>query len=542
MTSLVALPRAGLPGGREVAPFDLLAGEVVTVVGPSGSGKTGLALLAAGLPSAGAGVTAVAAPRRADLAVGYVPTDPTLVFSGMATTLEGEVALSSAFRGRDPDPVDGLAAELGVAHLMGRDPFTLSGGEAVRAALCVVAAGRPGVWVTDQVHDWLHPRASHEVASTMQRFAAAGAAVLDCHASAPAWAPACGPCLFLRPSGVISPAVYAAVWRLLGDPGLLTAASRVQIAAEEQLGHRIPAADPPAGGTNCLACEHLSGDRLRRLAEALSAHAQPAPSSRPSPGGVLLSGRGLAYDYPRGGFRLGPMDLEIREGEVVAVLGANGSGKTTLLRVLARLLEPRRGKLEARSGGERDRAWARSVLYCFQNPDDQLYLQTAADEVREFVRRADGPRTARGGAVALETLALRPWADRNLVYLPRPVRRLVALAGGLAAAPPVLLVDEPTAGLDEEQRGSVARALRGRASAGGATVMVSHDFDFVGEVATRLLVMRDGALVADVPPEDWPLEDGPTAWHVARRAGLRATSNGGLVAQLRPGRATSAVM
>ena len=216
--------------------------------------------------------------------------------------------------------------------------------------------------------------------------------------------------------------------------------------------------------------------------------------------GVELAGVHFGYDARP---VLAGVSLTIAAGESVALLGPNGVGKTTLTRLIVGLLRPRAGA--ARVGDwnvapRRPDEMARCVGYAFQHADQQLFARTVRDDV------AFGPRQlglgAKGVDAALAELELTAAADQHPYDLPAPARKLVALAGVFAMRPGVLVLDEPTAGMDLAMRDLVIAAVRRRSERGVTVLMVSHDLAFVAETAERVVVLRDGRVAADRPARE----------------------------------------
>ena len=198
------------------------------------------------------------------------------------------------------------------------------------------------------------------------------------------------------------------------------------------------------------------------------------------------------------------VSFDIGAGEGVALLGANGAGKTTGLRLAMALLEPSAGTVAvggrstARLGPE---DLAGGVGYLFQRPEDQLFERTVRREVA-FGPRQLGWDAARVGAAVdriLAELGLAGAAETHPYDLPAPLRRLVALSAAMVAEPALLLLDEPTAGLDRPTRALVREVIRARLSAGVAVLAVTHDAEFVVEVLHRAVVLERGRVVADAP-------------------------------------------
>ncbi len=194
--------------------------------------------------------------------------------------------------------------------------------------------------------------------------------------------------------------------------------------------------------------------------------------------------------------------LDVRAGEAVALVGRNGAGKTTLTRLLVALVRPDAGRVAVGDwdvARKRPDEMARRVGYAFQHADQQLFAATVWEDVA-FGPRCLGLHVPVAGV--LEELALDRFAHVHPYDVPAPVRKLVALAGVLAMEPRVLVLDEPTAGLDAAQRDLVVSSLRRRRSEGVTLLVVSHDLGFVAEVAERVVLMAEGRIAADRPTRE----------------------------------------
>lgn len=217
----------------------------------------------------------------------------------------------------------------------------------------------------------------------------------------------------------------------------------------------------------------------------------------------LVEARGLSYAYPDGTPAVREASFRLTHGESVALVGANGAGKSTLLLLLNGLLTPTAG--EARIGeipvtaGTRAQIH-RTVGFVFQDADDQLFMPTVGEDV------AFGPlnlglapaEAERRALEALETVGASHLARRAPYRLSGGEKRAVAIAGVIAMLPSVLLLDEPSSGLDPAARRRLIGLLR---SFRHTTVIATHDLDLVRDLCTRVLVMHEGTVCADGPPE-----------------------------------------
>jgi len=194
----------------------------------------------------------------------------------------------------------------------------------------------------------------------------------------------------------------------------------------------------------------------------------------------------------------------VAAGEAVALIGRNGAGKTTLTRLVAGLERADAGTVRV---GDWDAAQyrpdelARRVAVVFQHADQQLFARAVREDVAFGPRVLGVPRREAAARVeaALAELQLEDVAHEHPYDLPAPMRKLAALAGALALAPALLVLDEPTAGLDRTLRARVARVIRARRAAGCAVLVVTHDVAFAVETLDRALVLDGGAVAFDGP-------------------------------------------
>jgi energy-coupling factor transport system ATP-binding protein len=211
--------------------------------------------------------------------------------------------------------------------------------------------------------------------------------------------------------------------------------------------------------------------------------AASAPGSS-APGSTLVAARGVSVELG-GRTVLHDVSLDVRAGEVIALLGRNGAGKTTLLRALGGLLQPSRGNIEA----------AVAVGCVPQNPNSVLFAPTVRAELRETLRLLgrDDPAVVDHW---LDALGLRVHADRHPRSLSGGERQRVAIAAIAVGGAPVLLLDEPTRGMDATSRSALHDAVVQHASTGGAVVLATHDVELAALCATTAVVLGDGDVVA----------------------------------------------
>jgi cobalt/nickel transport system ATP-binding protein len=210
---------------------------------------------------------------------------------------------------------------------------------------------------------------------------------------------------------------------------------------------------------------------------------------------------GLGYTYPNGTEALSDLDLTIDDGERVAILGPNGAGKTTLMLQLNGVLTPTAGSVrigDTELTARTVKKIRQLVGIVFQDPDDQLFMPTVAQDVAlgpanfgvvgtELVDRVDA---------ALAAVDMGEHGARNAAHLSGGQRRRVALATVLACAPDVLVLDEPSANLDPVARRELAETLSRLPT---TMLLVTHDLPYAAQLCSRAVILDGGAVVADGP-------------------------------------------
>jgi energy-coupling factor transport system ATP-binding protein len=200
------------------------------------------------------------------------------------------------------------------------------------------------------------------------------------------------------------------------------------------------------------------------------------------------------------------ISFSLDAGECVALLGANGAGKTTLLEIMAGLLPPDNGRVHTTKPAD-NKARSMEIGLVFQFPERQLFGDTVEEDVAFGPNNFNWPEATVRQVVhqALESVGLPPeiFGSRSPFKLSAGERRRVAIAGVLALQPRILLMDEPTAGVDDTGVRDIRHILARMREQGIATLLVSHDMDFVAAEAQRILALEQGRLVFDGLKEEF---------------------------------------
>ncbi|MEU1402356.1 ATP-binding cassette domain-containing protein [Streptomyces sp. NPDC005728] len=526
--------------------FEVPEGELVLLVGPSGVGKSTVLGAVSGLvPHFTGGTlrgrvtvagrdTRTHRPRELADVVGTVGQDPLAHF--VTDTVEDELAYGMESLGLAPEVMRRRVEEtldlLGLADLRDRPIATLSGGQQQRVAIGSVLTPHPQVLVLDEPTSALDPAAAEEVLAVLQRLVHdLGTTVLLAEhrlerviqyadrvvlMPAPGAAPLYGdPAEVMAVSPVCPPVVD--LGRLAGwSPLPLTVRDARRRAGElrEQLSQgrqalvaeappaeptppqpTLPRPAPPQPSPSAEPLRVALPSPRRRLFRRTAAAAAPDPAAPAQVAEV----RSLAVRRSRI-TALRHVDLTVAAGETVALMGRNGAGKSTLLGSLVGLVEPTAGTV--RVGGAvprrtQPRDLVRRVGLVPQEPRDLLYADTVAAECAAADRDAGAaPGTCR--ALVSELLP-DITDDTHPRDLSEGQRLALALAVVLTARPPLLLLDEPTRGLDYAAKARLVTVLRTLAAEGHAIVLATHDVELAAEIAHRVVLLADGEVIADGP-------------------------------------------
>jgi len=230
---------------------------------------------------------------------------------------------------------------------------------------------------------------------------------------------------------------------------------------------------------------------------------------------VVIDVDEVSYTYvPEMPLALDNVSLQVRKGDFLALLGQNGAGKTTLAKTFNGLLLPTRGSV--RVGGQDTRkasisSLAARVGYCYQNPDHQIFNTTVYKEASFGPRNLGLPPKEVAARVdhALQLVGLVDKKEAYPFLLGKGERQKLAVASVLAMGSPILVVDEPTTGLDHHGIRSIMTLLREWNQVEGRTiVIITHDLHIVAEYVPRTVVMAHGKVIADGPTRSI-LSDGP---------------------------------
>ncbi len=492
-------PQRAAPALRDI-DWGVDDGEFVLVAGPSGSGKSTLLRCLNGLTphfSGGTlvgritvgGMDAVAAgPRVLSRAVGFVAQDPEAqavldrVESEIAFALENAALPPAEMRVRVEEALD----LVDLARLRDQPIHKLSGGERQRLSIAAALALRPRVLVLDEPTSQLDPQSAEDVLRALVRLN--------------------------EDLGLTIVLAEHRLERIVRYADRLTYLERGRIAVDAPVREALPLI--PTGPPLIKLARTLGWEPLPltvKEAKPFVAGLATTPSHLPQ---VQRAGEGashrvlevdaLRFSY-NGQQTLKSVSLSVGAGEAVALVGRNGAGKSTLLKCVVGLLRGQSGEVRVNGRSTRGRDVAdvcREVGYLPQNPDDLLFAETVADELRETLRNHRLPEQP----AELDSLIERLGLSEVAAVYPRDLsvgqRQRVALGAVTVTRPRLLLLDEPTRGLDMPAKEALVSIWRRWLADGAALLLVTHDVELAGLVADRTVMLSQGEVIAAGPTRE----------------------------------------
>jgi energy-coupling factor transport system ATP-binding protein len=453
--------------------LSLPKGRCVMVTGPSGAGKTTLCLAAAGIlhheyggkkegrvTLEGNDIASYSGLSELARKIGIVFDDAEaqMIF----TTVEEEILSALEHRGLDIEEIEkryaAIMATTYLTELKNRSPHNLSGGQKQRVALAATLALGNDILILDEPTSELDEHATFRIVEILKNLKAQGKTILLVEHKYRHFASLVDT-LVIMENGVISAA---------GTPD-----------------------------------EVLIDDRMRKIVTADFSGFRVAPAGLDKPGSVrcepVISVENLCFAY--GDIRaLETIGLEIYGGEFLAVVGENGSGKTTLVKHFNGLLSPTSGNVVVKGKNTRTCSiadLAHHVGLVFQNPDHMFFADTVGEEVAFGLHNlgiADGAEVIDR---ALSEVGLLHTKDLYPRWLSRGERQRLAIACIIAMRPEIIVLDEPTTGLDGNEARLVMDTLKGLQKKGHTIVVITHSRDIADNCADRVIQMEKGRIVSD---------------------------------------------
>ncbi|MDQ3285903.1 MAG: energy-coupling factor transporter ATPase, partial [Actinomycetota bacterium] len=484
-------------------------GEFVVIMGPSGAGKSTLCVSLNGLiphffKGKMEGEVRVGGRSTREGKVGEFAQEVGLVFQDFEAQLfSTNVALEVAFgpenfrveRGEMVERVERMLGQVRLKGFEKRTPATLSGGQKQRLAIASVLAIEPRILCLDEPTTDLDPVGKlgiFEIAEDLKDRDDVTLIVVEHETEETLDADRI---IVLRDGEI---AADRPAREVLRDVELLQESSVMPLQVTRffhEMGlwqGQLPLTPQDGVAEFRRRGWQVNPERHGRLVEADAKREEGY-------GEPVIEVEGLTYSYPNGVVALEGVDLTVRRGEFLAVLGQNGSGKTTLVKHFNGLLKPTEGTVRVGEDETTERglrSLGQRVGYVFQNPDHQIFSDTVSEEVAfgPKIRGMDEGEIRERVEEALAAVGMEGRGDEDPFGLTKGERQRVAVASVLAVRPEVLILDEPTTGLDYAEQRSMMDLVKSLNESGSTIIAVTHTMWVVAEYAHRAVVVRDGKI------------------------------------------------
>lgn len=500
-------------------------GTFVGLIGPSGAGKSTLAsaitgaiphhyrgrlfgsTLVAGLDTCKASLTDIAE------VAGSVLQD--IDAQMVASVVEDELLFGLENFGINHHEIEGRIASaldaVGIADLRHREIATLSGGQKQKVAIAAILAMTPRVIVMDEPTSALDPASARDVFEVLRRAKElTGMTVILIEQTVALLAEYCDRVVVIdqgrialdgTPTDVFS---HGETLRAIGVDTPRTVRISNSLAEAGLVPNDSPAltldgAESLVAGILAPGLSESSPIVPRTLGDRPDA--RNTVDERP----IIVDVAGAAYSYGTGQAGIEGIDLTVRAGEILAVVGQNGAGKTTFTKLLNGLIKPSAGVVRIAGLDTRTTpvsALASHAATLFQNPDRQLCRNTVVEEISFGLELQGAPADAARERARQVAATFGLPENASPFNLSRGQRQMVALASVVALEPELIILDEPTSGLDYRECMTVMETVRQRALDGAAVVMVCHDMEVVSDFADTLAVMAEGRLIEVGPSRE----------------------------------------
>jgi len=499
--------------------FSLTRGSFNILVGPGGSGKSTLCDLFNGrTPHLMGGVLegsvliegkSTADSLMKDLAcrVGYVFQDPESMFATLS--VEDEIAFGPEnllFEKNDIHrSVEELLDMTGIGEYRKNLVWNLSGGQIQKLGLAAVLAMKPGIIVLDEPTANLDPAATRQVHELILKLKSEGITILLVTRELDDFMSQADQILVLDKGCLLS---SGDPYELLMKEGEALESLGIWLPETVEIGLGLIRNGYTLDRMPITIDETLSILFEQKVLKEGMVLAGPEKAYGSAEQAPLIQGKDIRFSYGNGLYALKGISLDIREGEMLAIVGRNGAGKSTLAKLLIGLNKCREGSLEL--FGKKSASWkvpdlANHISLVFQNPEHQFLTDTVSDEIDYSLQARgifDAEETARERDRILKLLELEECRDSHPFALSAGNKRRLGVATMLVGDPRILIVDEPTYGQDRAMTETLMGILQEIQQRGVSIVMISHDMRLVEEYADRVAVFSEGLKHFDGIPTD----------------------------------------
>ncbi|MBU7045365.1 MAG: energy-coupling factor ABC transporter ATP-binding protein [Theionarchaea archaeon] len=482
-------------------------GDYLAVVGPSGSGKSTLCLTFNGIiphsiPGEMSGDVIINTMSTRDhfvyeLAdkVGIVLQNPESQLFAMS--VEEELAFGPENLGLPREEIiERIEEALTIINIKDRErfPFSLSGGEKQKLAIASMLTMRPSHMVLDEPTSQLDPQGKKSVYNVLKQLHKEGMSII------------------LVEHDTEYVAEHARTVVVVNNGEIVKTGSPHEVFSQVEelkaLGIQVPDVaeftyELYKRGFITNVCTTLR--EAQTLKNHLNIQRKERKRDEENHGPLLIEVKNLSFSYAESKPVLINVNLSVCQGEILAVIGQNGSGKTTLVKHFNGLLRPVKGEIFVNGESVKKKTvaeMARKVGYVFQNPDHQIFADTVFEEVEFGLKNLGLPEPERFQRVTevLEKTDLYKYRDTHPTSLSGGEKQRLAIASVLVMNPEILILDEPTTGLDLRSSRSIIELVKALHRQNNTVILVTHDMRLVAEMAHRIIILKEGKIVKDGNP------------------------------------------
>ncbi|MEO0225562.1 MAG: energy-coupling factor transporter ATPase [candidate division WOR-3 bacterium] len=470
-------------------------GEFVVIMGEMGAGKSTLSLALAGLIPKFVRVDYKGEVKILGRRIPEIEKEELIRYVGIvfqdfecqlfSTNVELELAFLPENLGLAQEEIrercQAISKLFNLTNFEKRNVQTLSGGEKQRLAIASVLVGSPKILILDEPTTDLDPLGKKMIFDLLSKIG--GTKIL--FENEPERALKANRVLIIKEGRIIA---AGSPWEVLSNSRLLMDNGIKPLDVNLIFDHLLTVDE---------AEEYIRTKEMKLVQQDLD---QPAPQDNIP----VIEIKDLSFNYGKSEFGIDDINLRIRQGEFVAIVGQNGSGKTTLAKLLCGLYYPKHGQIKIQNEDIMD--WNRKEIafkigYVFQNPDHQIFCETVSEEVSFALRNFHYPEEEirQRTEQALKLTGLSGYEGRDPFSLTRGEKQRLAVATVLAMEPKIIILDEPTTGLDYHQIRTIMETIQALNQKGRTIIIITHAMWVVAEYAKRVIVMDQGRIALDLP-------------------------------------------
>ena len=485
--------------------FEILPGQVTAIVGPSGCGKSTLVSILSGvIPDLiTGGIVSGSMDVKKDALISVVSQSPENQLFGYG--VEDAIAFGIENLGLDNESIvermEYVLDLLNIQHLRKRSIATLSGGQ--RQAVCIasVLAMQPDILIMDEPVSSLDPNGKKMIQAVLGSLKESGQTIVIVDNNLE-WSANIVDHIIGLLDGAVA---YDGDKDTFFADGALQKKLCVSLPQETEV--YLALSGSIKGLQRFYSLEEAQAELARFIgtADGPSAPDQTKPAASQPAGEEIVTATGICKTFRDGFNALIDVDAGFKKGSIVAILGQNGSGKTTLVKHLNGLYRPNKGTITYRGKGTAGRSVAqisKDIILVFQNPELMLFEETVLSELTFCARAQKVPFSEEAALDILRQYALFDQKDEFPVNLSMGQKHLLTILSVLFSSAEVVILDEPTLGMDLFQKRQLVSIIEHLKTEGKTVIVISHEIPLVFQIADEIIVLNDGVKLTQGSRQD----------------------------------------